>query len=954
MTPQRWQQVEAIFQEAAERSIAERPAFLAVACQGDTQLRHEVESLLSYEAAETVAQDPFDFVIKGAARSLVEKDNEDPFIGQMVGAYRITGLIKRGGMGAVYLAERADAQFQQQVAIKIIKRGMDTDHIRERFLQERQILASLDHPNIARLLDGGTTEDGLPYFVMEYVTGTALTDYCAARRLSLIERLRLFRQICAAVQYAHQKLIVHRDLKPSNILVNDVGIPKLLDFGIAKLLAPNHASPLTVTEQRMMTPDYASPEQVRGQAITTTTDVYSLGVVLYELLTGQRPHQFKTMSLSEIERAICETVPTRPSDAVSRETNPLGRLTRQLSGDLDNIILMALRKEPERRYQSVEQFSEDIRRHLEGLPVIARSDTFSYRASKFVRRHKIGIAALTFVIVTLLMGIIVTARSAQIARRERARAENRFAQVRKLSNTFLFDFHDKISKLAGATEAREMVVKTALEYLDSLAQEANGDADLQLELAQAYLRVAKVQGDTRQGNLGQTKAAQDSYRKAIALAEAIVPRDRTTKALTCLSQAYLDLGDAQVSDGDVAAGIATLQRGIPIAEQVYARGGTENSYMMPLIWACEYLGDAQLGSGDVTAALATYRRALQVNEERAKIFPEDAAQNGLALEYERIGDALAKQGDLAGTMDYYRRSLVIREDLVKRRPDHAAVRRNLTTAYNWMGNHLGHPEMINQGNPVAALEYFRKALAITEDLAAADAKDVLLQHDRVVGYSRLGLMLTNADPIQAISWLRKALALTTQALQEKPQDYWFLRNHIQALRRLATPLQRRGDYDGAFQSLQQAQDTIQKLTDMGKATPEVQSESRRVHLAFADWYLARRDYAQARNHYQQIQALTEKETNPKNLSHLWAQAEAYTGWARYYTALGEEKIKSVNERLSHWREARTWRQRALETWQQWNQNSKPNPFGAAQQEQAERALVQCVTTIGQLSSTASP
>ncbi len=987
MTPERWQQIDVLFQAVVERPAADRAAFLAEACDTDTELRREVESLLSHEATETIAHDAFDFAIKSAARSMVASETNDPLIGQIIGAYRIVRLIKRGGMGAVYLAERADAQFQQQVAIKIIKRGMETDFIRERFLQERQILAGLDHPNIAHLLDGGTTTDGLPYFVLEYVTGTALTEYCATHKLSIAERLKLFRQICAAVQHAHQKLIVHRDLKPSNILVNETGVPKLLDFGIAKLLASDTNSALTVTEQRMLTPDYASPEQVRGQAITTATDVYSLGVVLYELLTGRRPHQFKTMSLAEIERAICEQEPELPSKSresaggsqkitggdrgaadESRKTKVEGQETEiesrktkrlfaflpttnfrfptsALRGDLDNIILMALRKEPERRYQSVEQFSEDLRRHLEGLPVLARSGTFAYRTGKFIRRNKLSLAALALVFLTLLGSVIFTTRAAR-------RAERRFTQVRKLSNTFLFEFDNKIAKLAGATEAREMVVKTALEYLDSLAQEASGDADLQLELAQAYLKVAKVQGDTRQGNLGQTDAALTSYRKAITLAEAIVPRDRSTKALECLSQAYLELGDTQVSNGDVINGIATLKQGVPIAEQLYRRGGTENSYMMPVIWAYEYLGDAQLGTGEVAAAITSYQRALQVGEERVQKFPEDAAQNGLALEYERIGDALAKQGNLGGTMDYYRRALPIREDLVKRHPNHAMVRRNLTTAYNWMGNHLGHPEMINLGESATALEYFRKAITITEELAAADPKDAQAQQDLALGYSRLGLLLASSDPAQAIRLQRQALAISQAVLQTKPDDYRFLRRHIQSLHRIAAPLQALGDRAGALRHLQQALEAVQTLTAAGKATAEIQTEAQRINLALADLYLAMRNYNQANFHYLQVQALVEKEPAANDLSKLWSHAEATAGWARYYAALGEDKNTPVTARLAAWREARVWRQKTLDIWQQWNQQSTPNPFGATHQEQAARALAQCDTALSQLSSSA--
>ncbi|HKG22908.1 MAG TPA: serine/threonine-protein kinase, partial [Blastocatellia bacterium] len=341
MTPERWQKIEEVFQAAADRAFDEREAFLNQACGDDRELRNEVESLLAHEEVEDVfLRAP----IKSAAGSLVSRA-EEPVEGRRIGVYRVTGLVGRGGMGNVYHAVRDDDHYSQEVAIKVVKRGMDTDFVLDRFRHERQILAGLEHAHIARLLDGGTTEHGLPYFVMEYIEGQAITDYCETRQLSVPERLKMFRQVCAAVGYAHQKLVVHRDLKPGNILVTKGGAPKLLDFGIAKLLAAEispEAAPRTATELRMMTPDYASPEQVRGLPITTATDIYSLGAVLFELLTGQRPHQFKNYFPSEIERVICEGDTEKPSAMVTRATRTPARqrkqLGKQLAGDLDNII----------------------------------------------------------------------------------------------------------------------------------------------------------------------------------------------------------------------------------------------------------------------------------------------------------------------------------------------------------------------------------------------------------------------------------------------------------------------------------------------------------------------------------------------------------------------------------------------------------------------------------------
>jgi serine/threonine protein kinase len=417
MQSEDWHRVEELLNTALELEPGARRKFLD-ALDAPT-LRREVESLLVFETeSDSFLSAP---ALAFSSDFFEDNNGEDgERAGQAIGRYRIIKEIGRGGMGAVYLAERADDAYQQHVAVKVIKRGFDTDEVRRRFRNERQILACLEHPNIARLLDGGTTEDGLSYFVMEYVEGQPLNEYADAHRLSTVERLKLFRIICAAVTHAHQNLVVHRDLKPSNILVTSEGTPKLLDFGIAKLLhgdSLSEAETMTATNLRVLTPEYASPEQVRGLPVTTATDVYSLGVLLYELLTGHRPYRLKNRHPQEIERVICEEQPDRPSIVIThtkeaanegsetrgasvtpqtvseaRETTP-DKLRRRLAGDLDNIVLMAMRKEPSRRYASVGQFSEDIRWHLEGLPVLARKDTFSYRASKFVNRNKLDVAA---------------------------------------------------------------------------------------------------------------------------------------------------------------------------------------------------------------------------------------------------------------------------------------------------------------------------------------------------------------------------------------------------------------------------------------------------------------------------------------------------------------------------------------------------------------------------------
>jgi WD40 repeat protein/serine/threonine protein kinase len=453
MTPARWQQIDQLFEATLDLPAERRAAFLEESCLGDPALRREVEQLL---AAGARADDFFEAAPVEVVSEVFDGAPASCFAGSSVGPYKILRELGRGGMGVVWLAERADDQYHQQVAIKLLWPGLNKAEVVRRFRRERQILANLHHPNIAQLYDGGTTEDGRPYFVMEYVAGVPITEYCNVRRLPITERLRLFGQVCAAVQYAHQNLVVHRDLKPSNILVTQAEEVKLLDFGIARVLDPERhgLTARPTTHGLMMTPEYASPEQMRGDPITTASDVYSLGLVLYELLTGQSPYRFKSRSLPELVRVVCEQEALAPSIAVrspafkrqkaeSDNQPPEGgttnatahatanageanKLAAQLRGDLDQIVLMALQKDVRQRYGSVEPLSEDIRRHLAGEVISARTGSWSYQTKKFIRRNLMGVAMAALLFLTLLGGIIATAWQARAAK-EHARISRRLA-----------------------------------------------------------------------------------------------------------------------------------------------------------------------------------------------------------------------------------------------------------------------------------------------------------------------------------------------------------------------------------------------------------------------------------------------------------------------------------------------------------------------------------------------
>ena len=557
MSLDQWQRVKAVFNAALDRPPAERDSFLKQACGQDTQLLEEVRSLLQYEQdTQTTASGP--------ARA--DGERACTILGQRLGPYQLIREIGHGGMASVYLAVRTDDQYRKRVAIKVVNRVLGSEEVVQRFLGERQTLAVLDHPNIVKLLDGGTSADGLIYLVMDYVEGMSITEYCDARRLTIPERLELFRTICGAVHYAHQNLIIHRDLKPANILVSATGTPKLLDFGIAKLLNPEFLEESWMTRGALhpMTPEYASPEQIRGEAVTTATDIYSLGVILYELLTGRMPYSSTPRALNELEKILCYEQPKIPSivAALSGTMAPKSRrgeagisvyalrgeptaekLSRRLAGDLDNIVQMALRKEPQHRYSSAEQLSEDLRRHLDGLPVLARKPTLLYRSRKFVQRNRPWVVVAGVILALLLAAVLVTSREARIANIERLQAEQRFNDVHELADSFLFEFDDSIKNLRGSTPARELVVRKALEYLSRLKVGSEADASLQMDLVRAYLKVGDIQGSPYTANLGDLKGSLETYNKGQQIALVLSrshPHDRNVQLLLAKTY-YLSL-----------------------------------------------------------------------------------------------------------------------------------------------------------------------------------------------------------------------------------------------------------------------------------------------------------------------------------------------------------------------------------------------------------------------------
>ncbi|MGH7527286.1 MAG: protein kinase domain-containing protein [Gemmatimonadales bacterium] len=757
MSADQWQRLQDLFHAAVALAAPERETFLSVACAEDPELRGQVDRLLAaHERPGGIIENPIE------RPDATRDEDEASAVGRDFGPYRAVRELGRGGMGSVYLGERADGQFEQQVAIKLIKRGMDTAQVLARFRAERQILASLDHPNVARLLDGGTSDDGQPYFVMEYIDGQPIDVYADARTLTVTQRLELFLPVASAVTYAHQHLVVHRDIKPLNILVTPEGVPKLLDFGIAKVLHVDAEEPTsTVTGWRLLTPEYASPEQVEGRHATTVSDVYSLGVVLYELLTGRSPYRLKNRTPQNVALAVCTTEPTRPSAAVTADgAGPSGRqragvaadraaatgsgstvkLQRRLRGDLDTIVLTSLRKEPQRRYQSVEQFAGDIRKHLDGLPVQARPDTFRYRAGKFVRRNRVPVAAGTLVVLALVGGTVTTAWQAREARAAQARAERRFNDVRKLANTVLFDYHDAIKDLRGATPVRERLVRDALGYLDGLAREQTDDPSLQRELASAYRRVGDVQGGDPKG-LGDTRGAVESYTKALRILEELFRADSSdAQTRRDLAGLALALGSMVWERGDLVTGLAHARRARAMLEPLVAASPGDADQRLQLHAAYDLLGQMSLEAGEIAQALEFHRadlghlgRAPESDRRRPEL------RRAISVTYGHLADAQVDMGDLAGALESHRHSLELRNGLAAEFPDNADYERIALLARYYMATVLGR-----MGRWEDALKLYQRNLTAEpksgfSQFRVGEALQQLGRHAEALGHFRRAL-----------------------------------------------------------------------------------------------------------------------------------------------------------------------------------------------------------------------
>lgn len=688
MKQDRLNKIRELFDKASNLNAVEREVFLNQECANELELKKEILSLL--DSLENTK----DFLEE--ALTIVEQNKNnftDPYINKQIGNYLIDGEAGVGGMGIVYTGRRNDKEFEQKVAIKILKHGITSEYLLKRFQIERQTLANLQHQNIARLLDGGRTIDGLPYLVMEFIDGIPITDFCHQKKLSLEEKLKLFREVCTAVQYAHQNLIVHRDLKPGNILVTKDGIPKLLDFGIAKLIDEelvDNNEDLTRTGVWHLTPEYASPEQIKGEKITTASDIYSLGVLLYQILTGYQPYKISNNSPAAISKIITEEIIQKPSEKVkdkSREHAESNlflndKISNQLKGDLDNIVLKAMHKDPARRYVSVEQFSEDIRRHLSGLPVIAQKDTAGYRLSKFIQRHKVGFISSVGFIVFLIINLIAIIWQANIAANERDKAKLEAQKVETV-NKFLLDMLSSVdpTEIGRDVKVYDVLRKSALGVEKGFKDQPGIEASIQKTIGKTLT------------SLGEYDEAKPHLLRSLLLNERVYGKqsNQASESNYELALYYHWIGELKTADSLYKKSLQIFKRNSDVSKRSLA--STLNDY------------------GILKSDFAEFDESKKMYEESLNILLENYGEKDrdVASLYNNLAIVMQAQKDLDGAEKYFHKALELNIELFgENRPEVSSNYNNLAYIY------------IDKGDFTRAEEYFIKSLELKKKYYGAD------------------------------------------------------------------------------------------------------------------------------------------------------------------------------------------------------------------------------------------
>ena len=853
MTQDQWSSIEAYFDSLSEVPTHERAARLAAI--KDPIVRDEVESLLrnSVGGGETVSG-----VIGIAAAHIVDHDRR-------IGPYRVTRRLGQGGQGTVFEAVRDDGTFDQRVAIKIVKWDVDSTYARDRFRRERQLLAGLSHPYIARLLDGGETEDGAPYLVMEFVEGEPLTT--PASNWTLQRKLEVFLEIADAVGYAHRNLIIHRDLKPANILVTSDGHPKLLDFGVAKLLDAD--ADVTATVAQAMTPAYASPEQVLGRPIGTASDVYSLGVVLYELVTGRMPYQIATMTAISIERAVCETDP------------PPARV----SEDIDNILSMALRKEPERRYAGVHELAEDIKRSMSNLPVRARPDTIRYRTSKFARRNRWPIGAAAMLAVALTGGVVASQYQARLA-------QQRFEQVRRLAHSFVFDFDDDIARLAGSTAVREKMVRMALEYLDNLSKSAGSDVGLQKELAAAYQKVGDVQGFPTKPSLGHTAEAVVSYRKASEIHEKIAARHGSYWRE--LGRFYNDFAGLLRFLHDYAGASQMAEVALRSEQQLAREKPDDEAAQIRLARAWFLVGDIDEDRGYNVEALEKVRSGDAIAQAILKRWRDVKALEIAQSGRERLGTCASANGFLRESLLAFDDAETLLTEMLVAEPQNPKFHRSEAVLAQFRAGTYDDDSSPSFEDPRECLRYSQLYLDAARKMVALDPANASAKFSLAIALFRISFPMKSVDPPGAVEAARESVRMFDQQIDAsagKP-NFLLVSRRARAMRRLAEALQADGRVDEARKQAEEA------LAEQRKMAAHDAGDREESHLLVLALITAGRFEEAA----EKAAAMYKKA--PRDLPAALILARAREAAAAYFRKMGDEPraAQAAESARAIWRE----------------------------------------------------
>ncbi len=828
--------------------------------------------------------------------------------GLQVGPYRLVRELDGGGMGVVYLAVRSDEHYFQIVAVKMLRSGLASPALVQRFRTERQILASLSHPNIGAILDGGDTQDGRPFIVMEYVEGQPITQASKAAGLSIRQRIELFCSVCSAVHYAHQKSVIHRDIKPNNVLVTPEGVVKLIDFGISKPLDPELIPgdlPATETFQRLMTPDYASPEQILGRKLAATTDVYSLGVLLFELLTESRPYSLRELSPAAAERVVCEREVPKPSSvrALSAHTR------RELKGDLDRVVSMAMDKDPSKRYSSAQNFEEDLRRYLEGKPVLARKATLTYTLSKFVKRHRTAALMTCAIVVVLIGATLVYFWQSHLA-------ERRVQQAAALADSAISDMAEKLQHSAASVEVQASLFRSALEHLDQLRRSAGNDPRLLLQISKAYERVGDLEGSPFVANLGKLGTAATSYREALRMAMEAHDRLPGGESAAAIVEIYQRLGDLDSYLGHPQQASEDYQRGLAWARDFWPQGSASPLRNGLLSGIHAGLGKVHIDNLEPDKALDSVRAALQV-------IGSDTNGNAdhdhkIFRLYWLLSQALSDSRPPSEAVAALRKSVAIAESVAQSSPSPEQAQRDLFVAYYYIGGPLAGDEIMNVGNANAAQEYARKALVIAQQMATRDTQNAQARDDLGFAYEAMGGALHATQPQVAGGFYRDAIAIARQkALQSgegrRAQSLLAARED-----ELAAVLVARKEAPERLQLLEEANDLWKQLLGSGEGEPRDRLYLMSSYCRLSDAELALNDLVKAQQQAESaLPFFNEFQVGSPSLRVLREVGFCYERLGNVQWSIARNHSFSTAARRDAQAAAHQWYLKSLDAWTEW-------------------------------------